>query len=162
MKIFRQAFFGAIASVLLLTHAQAADVHSYAETKIHAPMHRVWALMTQINQWPQWNHNVDTSTIKGEFAIGSVFEWKSGVSITSTLTEIYPMKHIAWTGVAFGTHAKHSWTFDEADGVVTVSTEETLDGWLPKLMPDTMQKNLDESLSSWLASLKAAAENGNQ
>jgi hypothetical protein len=162
MRIFRQGIFLAIASVLLLAQVQAADVHSYAETKIHAPIHCVWALMTQINQWPQWNHNVETSTIKGELAIGSVFEWKSGVSITSTLTEIYPMKHIAWTGVAFGTNAKHGWTFDEAGGVVTVTTEETLEGWLPRLMPDTMQKNLDESLSSWLAALKAAAETCNQ
>ena len=41
---------------------------------------------------------------------------------------------------------------------VVVKTSETFDGWLPRLMPQTMQKKLDETLPAWLEALKLEAE----
>jgi hypothetical protein len=41
---------------------------------------------------------------------------------------------------------------------VKVTTTETFDGWMPRLMPRTMQKMLDDTLPKLLASLKRAAE----
>jgi hypothetical protein len=63
-----------------------------------------------------------------------------------------------WTGKAIGTQAIHAWTFASTPSGVLVSTAESFEGWLVKLMPKAMQKTLDESLTAWLEEIKRKAE----
>jgi len=160
-----------LATVLLLSGVIAAGtfvrlrsvaVKSHATVQIRAPRDRVWQLMTAFEGWPRWNRAVDAIVHEGGVKPGAKFVWKaSGLTVTSTLKEVVPTTFISWTGVTIGTHAYHTWEFsEETNGVVTVTTTESLEGWLPWLMTATMQKTIDESMRAGLDSLKAAAEAG--
>jgi hypothetical protein len=119
----------------------------------------VWDLLSDIERWPQWNALVQTAVLDGPLHPGSVFKWKSkGLTIVSTLQEVAPNQRLTWTGKAFGTQAIHRWEIEPTDQGVLLRTEESFDGWLPRLMPKTMQRTLDETLPSWLQAIKSNAE----
>ncbi len=143
-----------------VAHSQsAAKARSQAEILIKAPLETIWALVVGIDRWPEWNDAVETASLKGPFEIGAIFKWKSGgLAISSTVQEILALRHLVWTGETIGTRAVHAWTFEETDNGVLVTTSETFDGWLPTVMPRTMQRKLDETLPALLRSLKTAAE----
>jgi len=132
---------------------------SQAQVEIAAPPLRVWDLLSNIDQWPKWNMLVQRAALGGPLEPGSVFTWKSkGLTIISTLQEVTPYQRLAWTGRAFGTRAIHSWEIDATDHGSVLRTAESFDGWLPRLMPKTMQRTLDETLPAWLKAIKLEAE----
>ncbi len=142
----------------LPTAALATPIKSRAETVVKAPLEVVWDLMVKIDQWPGWNPAVYSAKLDGPLVTGSTFRWKAGdIAIISTLRDIEAPRRLTWSGVAFGTQAVHSWQFDIVEQGTRVMTFETLEGWLPSIVPG-MQASLDNTLSSWLAHLKAAAE----
>jgi len=127
--------------------------------EIHAPLERVWGIQTKIDRWSDWNSDIQRSKLDGPLAVGSVFHWKSGgASIVSTLTQIEPMRALAWTGKAFGVRAAHTWTFRQQGETVFVETRESFDGWWPRLIPGVTRRMLETSLTKWLRNLKQAAE----
>ena len=65
---------------------------------------------------------------------------------------------IGWTGKAIATRAIHTWHLAATAGGVVVTTAESFDGWLVRLMKKAMQKTLDDSLRATLEKLKSAAE----
>lgn len=130
-----------------------------AQIAINAPAARVWSLLTAVEAWPQWNKAVESAKIDGAFDVGAVFRWKSqGFNVTSTLVAVDAPHRIIWSGEAFGTKARHEWEIVPTEQGVIVKTSETFDGWLPKLMPQTMQEKLEQTLPAWLAALKVEAE----
>jgi hypothetical protein len=70
------------------------------------------------------------------------------------------MRRIAWTGKAMGARANHVWNFEPRGDVVVVSTQESFDGWWPRLLPGPTSKMLEGVLRAWLQSLKHQAEAG--
>lgn len=153
----------ALAPLLTIAHpaAMAAEAQSQAQIVIQAPIERVWLLLTDVAQWPQWNPAVESVVLKTPLTRGAEFVWKSqGFSVTSTLQDVQPPTRLSWTGKAFGTRAFHVWTLEPTPAGVVVRTEESFNGWLPRLLRGSMQKKLDETLPQWLASLKRAAESG--
>jgi hypothetical protein len=138
---------------------EGAVAYAEAATTIHASAERVWSLLTDIENWPQWNPAVQQARILGAVAPGTIFKWKSGgMAITSTLRTVVPMRDLAWTGVAFGTRARHGFELAATQDGIKVATRETFDGWLPALMPKTMSRALKRNLDSLLAALKREAE----
>jgi uncharacterized protein YndB with AHSA1/START domain len=136
-----------------------AKAMSQSTIVIDAPLEKVWRLVVDIDRWPAWNTAVESARLDGVLEVGAVFNWKSGgLGIRSTIREIDPMRRLVWTGKTIGTSAVHSWLFKATARGVEVTTSETFDGWLPSVMPRTMQRKLDETLPALLKSLKAAAE----
>ncbi len=128
---------------------------------VEASPQRVWVLQTAVDSWPTWRSDVSRAALEGDLKVGSVFRWRSGgVSVVSTVREIEPERRLVWTGKALGTRAVHTWTFEPREGGVLVRTEESFEGWLVRLLRGTMQKTLEESLSTWLGDLKRTAEGG--
>jgi uncharacterized protein YndB with AHSA1/START domain len=157
MNVFKA--LGASPIVVAAAAPAGAEVRSQASITIHSPIQRVWSLVVDIDRWPQWNKAVETAHLEGPVARGAVFTWKSGgLGIRSTFKDVAPMERLSWTGRTIGTRAIHSWTFETTDEGVVVTTTESFDGWLPAIMPATMQKKLDDTLPALLASLKVAAE----
>jgi hypothetical protein len=139
------------------TSAPAIATH---ELLIKAPAQKIWSLVAEIDNWPNWNPAVKSAKLNGSFDIGTTFNWKScGIPIVSTLQEIQPTTKLIWTGKAIGTRAIHVWLFQPMpDGCVLVRTSESFNGWLVNIMRKSMQKTLDESLIAWLNQLKRRAE----
>lgn len=134
-----------------------------ASLKVNASPQKIWSILTDVNQWPDWVPGVSSASASQGIKSGSNFVWRqNGFEINSTVGDVISPYKITWDGDAFGTQAHHEWTIiPKSGGPTTVTTAESLDGWLPSLFPGTMQSTLDSSLPKWLHALKARAENAN-
>jgi hypothetical protein len=56
------------------------------------------------------------------------------------------------------TRAFHAWDIVTMEGGSILKTAEWFGGWLPMLMPGTMQRTLDETLTAWRQTIKVEAE----
>lgn len=136
-----------------------AAVISRHQTEIDAPLDVVWALHTDIDGWTSWQPEITEAAIGADFVPGATFSWLThGLSITSTVHDVEPLRRTCWGGPAHGITGVHEWTFEEFDGRVVVTTAESWDGDPVRADVTTMKAALDASLISWLGHLKAAAE----
>jgi uncharacterized protein YndB with AHSA1/START domain len=140
---------------------QQAPLVARKEIFIQAQPQVVWKIHTDINSWSQWQPSITLSKLEGSLIVGAVFQWKSGgLTINSTVQVVEPNERIGWTGKAIGTQAKHIWTLKPHKDGTLLTTEESMDGWLIKVLKVVMPKFLEESLDIWLQSLKKQAESG--
>lgn len=138
-----------------------APVITRDEVLIDAPLHRVWDVQTDVEQWPIWQPEV-SSVVRltpGRLHVGSQWRWlTSGLDITSTVQEVRPNRRIVWGGPANGITAVHAWTFTPTSDGVLVHTEESWAGAAVEADPATAQAALDASLRNWLLNLRAEVE----
>ncbi|SCF59632.1 SRPBCC family protein [Streptomyces sp. Ncost-T10-10d] len=126
---------------------------------IHAPIARVWAIQTDVENWPAWQPNV-TKTTPGALRPGSSWTWSTeGLEgITSTVEEVRAPHRIVWGGPAHGITTVHAWTFTAVPGGTLVHTEESWTGAPAEADTANLQAALDASLDAWLHNLKKRAE----
>lgn len=139
---------------------QNAPLVGRKEMVIAAPLDTVWALVSELERWPDWQPDVKWIKLEGPLAPGSVFRWNSsGLNFTSTLQEVLPKRRIGWTGKTLGLNAVHNWTFEPIDDTHTrVTTEESIAGILSGIIKLLSANFMAESLESALQKLKTAAE----
>jgi hypothetical protein len=128
------------------------------EIEIAAPPEVVWDVLTKIDAWPGWNPDVKVAALEGDLATGSVFRWKAGAKLTSTLTRVEPHRMIAWTGKSMGLSAVHVYTLEPRHGATIVNTEESVEGLLARLFKRPLQRTMNKSIENGLNALKAEAE----
>ncbi|UTB31498.1 MAG: SRPBCC family protein [Methanobacterium sp. ERen5] len=134
-------------------------VRAYAEVKINADPELVWNVLIDVKKWPTWNPDIKNVVMGQKFTVGSQFKWKSGPgTITSKLQEIEKPKLLVWTGKTMGIHAVHIWRLKPIDGQTLISSEESWDGLLVKILSGSMQKTLQKSIESTLKYLKLEIE----
>ncbi|WP_327683721.1 SRPBCC family protein [Streptomyces sp. NBC_00467] len=128
-------------------------------TTIDAPLATVWALHTDIDNWPVWNTDIDRAVLSGPVAVGTDFTWLThGMTITSTVHELVHERRIVWGGTVQGIVGIHAWTFEQAGDQVVVRTEESWSGEPVDAATDELGAALKASLESWLGFLKSRAE----
>ncbi|MFD5419097.1 SRPBCC family protein [Streptomyces sp. NPDC127069] len=143
----------------MLTIDETAPVIVRLSTEINAPLERVWALHTGIDDWPVWNPDIDQARLQGPLAEGVSFTWRThGLEITSTVRELVPGARIVWGGPASGIDGVHVWTFEQVGDRVTVRTEESWSGAPVDAATDQLGAALRTSLEDWLTCLKNRAE----
>ena len=136
-----------------------APVLAKRQVLIEAPHERVWALLTDIGSWPEWQRGVSHVSIDGPIEPGTSFRWKAGgFSITSTLREVIVPSRIAWAGKAIGLRALHAWHLRSMAGGTLVETAESFNGPLTRLLKPLMQRMLDRAIDEGLEDLKREAE----
>ena len=136
-----------------------APVVTKKSTVINAPIQKVWKVFCDVDNWNVWQKEIVSPKINGEFKAGTSFNWKSnGLTITSTLQTVEANKMVGWSGPAFGSFAIHTWYFTEQNGKTTVRIEESMEGWLVKLLKNKFQTGLDTSIEHWLNYLKIESE----
>jgi hypothetical protein len=137
---------------------ESAPVTARREIGVAANPEIIWALLTTMDHWSDWNPDVKTAT-QPPLEKGGVFRWKAGpASLTSTLAEVERPTVLGWTGTSMGMHAVHVWRLEADDGQTIAHTEESWSGALPRLLPGVMRRSLEKTLESWLTHLKAEAE----
>lgn len=138
---------------------ETAPVIVRLSTVIDAPLEKVWALHTDVGSWAEWNADVDQAELDGPLQPGNSFSWKThGLDITSTVREIVPGERLVWGGPANGIEGVHVWTFEQTGDQVTVRTEESWSGTPVDAATEELGQALQHSLTAWLSSLKARAE----
>ena len=77
-------------------------MHVETEIEIDAPAERVWAILTDISRWPEWNPMM---TVRGELVVGARLRLglrlgKFTLPATAEVDTVEPNREIAWTGLA--------------------------------------------------------------
>lgn len=129
----------------------SAPAFARKEIIIHAPVEKVWQIQTDIENWSKWQPDITSAKLEGALAAGTTFRWRAkGLNIVSTLHTVKPHQQIGWTGVSLGMFAIHNWTFEAGGETTLVTTEESLSGWLARLMklfdPHFLEKSLEASI----------------
>lgn len=136
-----------------------APVLSRNQVEIKAPIETVWKVLTEIQNWPNWQKAVTETEVLGEIREGTRFNWKAGgLSFQSAIHTHVPHSQFGWTGTTLGASAIHNWTFESKDSTTIVKVEESLQGVFPFLFRGYFQKNLDSGMVANLEELKAASE----
>ncbi len=136
-----------------------APAFARRELLIHAPVEKVWQIQTDLENWPKWQSEIAFVRLEGGLAEGTTFRWKAqGLNITSRLHTVLPPERIGWSGTAPGMTAIHNWTFEARGADTLVITEESLSGWLTRLMLLFDRHFLEKSLETALMRLKQQAE----
>lgn len=136
---------------------QDAPVKASSEIVIDAPPERVWAILTDVNDWPKWQRDISRADMRGPLQPGAEFTWTSGMQINSRIALLRPPQAFGWTGKAHNARAIHVWKLEPLPNNQTrVSTNESMEGFM--LSAFYSSKKLKESQEHWLASLKTAAE----
>jgi uncharacterized protein YndB with AHSA1/START domain len=137
-----------------------APVFQSNEILIQASPERVWAVLTDINQWPSWNPKISRAAIQSAPMVGAKFNWKiKGASIRSILHTVETIRAFGWSGVTFGGSAIHNWYLENKNGHTLVRVEESMEGWLVGLFKKKMNADLALDMAFWLKKLKLASEN---
>ncbi len=136
-----------------------APVFARKELLINAPIEKVWEIQSNIDAWPGWQPDITTAKLEADLKEGSTFRWKAqGLTIHSQLHTVEPNRRIGWTGTALGMDAIHNWTFEDRGETTLAITEESLSGWLTRLMKLFDPHFLEKSLEATLQRLKDKAE----
>ena len=135
-----------------------APVKASLEITIHAPVEKVWLLLTDVTNWPKWQSDISVTRIAGPLEGGTAFSWTTGgTRIESRIALVQPYEQFAWTGRAHTAKAIHVWKLQRlSDDQTLVKTEESMDGFLLTIFYSS--KKLEESDQRWLDRLKLAAE----
>lgn len=138
---------------------QDAPLYAREEVFINAPVVLVWKLQADIERWPQWQPDVASATLEGPLQKGTVFRWKAaGLNIVSTLQVVDEPRSIGWTGVSLGMRAAHQWHVEPRGEGTLAWTEESISGWLARLLKLFDRRFMQKSLAKSLNTLKAQAE----
>src|SRR5918999_4983288 len=62
-----------------------APATAEGELQIAADPDTVWQVLADLEGWPTWNPGIRSVALDGPLAPGSVFRWRAGTSLTSTL-----------------------------------------------------------------------------
>ena len=137
-----------------------APVNAKQRIKIYAPAIKIWSILTEINNWPDWQSSVKKALLEAPLQEGSGFIWSAGgVTLKSKIHTCEPFHAFGWTGKTIGVFAIHNWFFESEKDGTTVSVEESLEGFFPFIFKNKFQKSLEHSMSKNLQALKTASEN---
>ena len=99
------------------------------------------------------------ASLDGPAVEGATFCWKAGPStINSTVVRLDAPRLIAWTGRTLGIRAVHVWRLQSKNGQTLARTEESYEGFLPRILRRPLQKMLDRTLTDGVHHLKIEAE----
>ena len=136
-----------------------APIVARHEIYIAAPLEKVWDLHINVDDWPTWNLEVSAAKLDGAFAPGNSFTWTSyDFTVTSTIYVVEDRARTLWGGAAQGIMGTHEWLFERTPEGVHVMTNESFAGDPVEADTAGMQAILDNSLTTWLARMKARAE----
>jgi hypothetical protein len=135
-----------------------ASVKASSEITIHASVENVWHLLTDIDNWPQWQSTISAAKINGPLESGSTFVWTNGgTENKSRIALARPVMQLAWTGTAYKAKAIHVWNLQPLpDGGTLVKTIESMEGFMLRLFYSS--DDLAKSQRLWLDALKHKAE----
>ncbi|MFM9986343.1 MAG: SRPBCC family protein [Flavobacteriales bacterium] len=137
-----------------------APVKCSKSITINASIEKVWSVITNINEWANWQTDISNLKLNGDLKRNTTFNWKTGgAKIHSTIHTVEPSKNFGWTGKTFGMYAIHNWKLTELNGQTTVEVDESMEGFLAGLLKKSFNKNLEKGMVKWLELLKQECEN---
>lgn len=151
---------GNFAQKIIMTSSNSnAPVKCKKSISIKANSEKCWKVLTDIDNWANWQTDISHAKINGALKPGTTFNWKSGgAKIHSTLFLVEPYKNFGWTGKSFGISAVHTWKITETSEGATIIVEEIMEGFLAGLFKKLLNKKLATGMEKWLELLKRECE----
>jgi uncharacterized protein YndB with AHSA1/START domain len=134
------------------------------QIEISAPPERVWEILVEAKQWPQWYEgaqNVIVQTPQGDERLTNeaVFTWETmGEDLTSRVVEYEPPYRLAFESRKWSLKAYHAWLLIPTQTGTRVVTAESQYGLLARLQRIFQPKTLSDLHDVWLAEMKKKAE----
>ena len=142
-----------------MTTNENAPVILKKQILINQKSDKVWKVLTDINQWKNWNSKITVSKIQSPLSLGNLFNWKvNGTNIQSKIILLESNKSFGWTGKTFGAKAIHLWYLEETEKGTLVKVEESMEGFIIYLFKKRMNKVLEQDMTFWLECLKDECE----
>ena len=142
-----------------MTINQEAPVVQTKSILIEATPEKVWQILTNIQNWDKWNERIKKSKLQGNLEVGSSFTWKTnGSKIKSKIHSFIPYKTLGWQGKTFGASAIHNWYLEPTENGTKVRVEESMEGWVVRLMKKKLNNKLADDMVYWLNQLKKESE----
>ena len=136
-----------------------APVCVAGEIVIDSPPETVWDTLTDLSSWPQWMPGVKAMTVEEPVAVGTRFRWKAGPgTVNSEILEFESPRIVGWKGRTLGIAALHVWRLEGQGERTRVSTEESWNGPLARLLRGQMSTMLKRTLDDGVTALKHEAE----
>jgi hypothetical protein len=68
---------------------------SYSKQVSGLSVEHIWAVWTNVNQWHEWQPDIEEAKIEGEFKVGNTFmlKPKGGPKVKIEIIEVEPFKH---------------------------------------------------------------------
>ncbi|AFL79852.1 Polyketide cyclase / dehydrase and lipid transport [Aequorivita sublithincola DSM 14238] len=137
----------------------SAPVKAEKSIIINSDIDKVWQILTDIDNWSNWNSDISKSKINGEIRKAQTFDWKTGgTKLHSEIHTYNPKNKFGWTGKVLGVYAIHNWNLTETENGTTVLVAESMEGFLAKLFRKSFQKTLENGMTNWLELMKKECE----
>lgn len=135
-------------------NAGIRDSHS---TIINASIEKVWGILVDMENWPEWNSEVKKVTLNGEVAEGTTFTWTQGRTHgNSQIQQVKKPSSLTWTSKAKLVKRIYVWTLESDENQTIATISASFQGTLVVLV-ENHQKVYNELLN-WLELLKKEAE----
>lgn len=133
-----------------------AKAYAIDSIEINAPLEKVYYLLADINNWPDWFDGVSETKVIGTVQEGSEFIWKAkGYKIKSRLHTLRANSDMGWTGKMWWIKATHNWNFKNSEnGKTIVVVQENFSGLGSSFMKNSLKKDMRKDLLA----LKTASE----
>ena len=130
-----------------LTINPEASTVARTELSIDAHPASVWAVLTDIGQWPDWMPEIASARLDGPLAPGSVIHWQpQGQVVESRLVEVIPERRLVWNGTD---GAVHVWELVPTGSGTLLRNEESIDSWKVAKGSKEGSQILTQGLSMW-------------
>ena len=127
---------------------------SYSKVVNGLSVERIWAVWINVNQWHEWQPDIEEAKIEGEFKIGNTFMLnpKGGPKVTIEIIEVVPFKHFTDLTRFPGARMYGSHEFiahgDELEIKTTMSIEGPLSFLWRKLVAEGVANGMPEQTES--------------
>ena len=135
----------------------------HVSTNIRAETNDVWAILVDVERWPEWTRSVERieRLDSGEFGIGSRLRVRQPrVPVAEyTVTEFRPGRSFTWVGESFGIRSAAGHAVEpDRNGTVSVTLSFAQTGWLARLVRSRAEKIAREYLAMEAQGLKQRCE----
>ena len=95
------------------------------EVEINAPVEKVWQVITDPNQWPQWFPGVDSVANVTSASEGGTFEWTNeGKTGSGKIVKMEPMKRLEVLTQVGDDKDSHVFTLKPSGGFLGLNADE--------------------------------------
>ena len=136
-------------------------VHSYNELFIPHPPEKIWEVLIDAKNWPNWYSNSKNVRLAGadKLNLNTKFEWQTfGLPVKSRVLVFNPNSDLGWDATTFAAEGFHGWKIIPKEGGCLVITEEVQRGFGPKLVGRLVHKGLVKQHQNWLIGIKNRIE----
>ncbi len=135
-------------------NASIKDGHSAI---INTSLDKVWGLLINIEQWPEWNTVIKSVKAEGETKEGMNFSWNlNGTKIQSQIQYIAPKNTISCTGKTKWVKSIFVWQLESDENQTIVTLNASMQGIFATMFKS--HQKVYNDLIQWLQNLKTAAE----